>query len=131
MPYSSTGNYKPQYCGTGVSSVPYNFVNVTSGAGQNLAMETTGTDAGEYEIIPFNDVYKTSDTSGLAVSSALAEAVGASGSGCTGLSAPGGQGTYYAQVIYAAQAAAGDATDCEPDLKERDDHSERRRCDRM
>ena len=105
VPYSSTGNYKPQYCGTGVSSVPYNFVNVTSGSSQNLAMETTGSNAGTYEIIPFNDVYKTSDTSGLAVASALAEAVGASGSGCTGLSAPGGQGTYYAQVIYAAQAA--------------------------
>jgi hypothetical protein len=104
VPYSSTGNYKPQYCGTGVSSVPYNFVNVTSGSSQNLAMETTGTDAGAYEIIPFNNTYKTSDSSALAVATALGEAVGASGSGCTGLSAPGGQGTYYAQVIYAAQA---------------------------
>ena len=103
-PYSSATppNYKPRYCGTGGSSVPYNFVDVTGSA--NLAMETTGTDAGEYEIIPFSYDYKTSDTSGLALSSALAESVGASGSGCTGLSAPGGQGTYYAQVIYAAQA---------------------------
>jgi hypothetical protein len=67
-------------------------------------MESTGTDAGAYEIIPFNEVYKTNDSSALAVASALAEAVGASGSGCAGLSAPGGQGTYYAQVIYAAQA---------------------------
>ena len=59
-----------------------------------------------YEIIPFNDLYKTTDASKtLATSSALAEAVGASGSGCAGLSAPGGQGTYYAQVIYAAQSA--------------------------
>jgi hypothetical protein len=105
VPYSSTGNYKPQYCGTGVSSVPYNFVNVTSGTSQSLSMETTGTDAGAYEIIPFNDTYKTTDSSSLAVASALAEAVGDSGSGCTGLSAPGGQGTYYAQVIYSAQAA--------------------------
>jgi hypothetical protein len=103
VPYSSTGNYKADYCGTGSSSVPYNFVDVTGSA--NLAMETTGTDAGAYEVIPFNDTYKTSDTSGLALSSALAMAVGASGSGCTGLSAPGGQGTYYAQVIYTAQAA--------------------------
>jgi len=102
--YSSTGNYKPEYCGTGGSSVPYNWINVTTGANQNLAIESTGTDAGAYEVIPFNDVYKTSDTSALAVASALAEAVGASGSGCTGLSAPGGQGTFYAQVIYAAQA---------------------------
>jgi len=102
--YSSTGNYKPEYCGTGGSSVPYNFVNVTSGTSQNLAITTTGTDAGMYEIIPFSNNYKTNNTSGLAVSSALAEAVAATGSGCTGLSAPGGQGTYYAQVIYAAQA---------------------------
>ncbi len=97
-------NYKPNYCGTGGSSVPYNFVNVTSGSPQNLAMETSGTDAGQYEIIPFNDTYKTSDTSALAVASALAQAVGYSGTGCTGLSAPGGQGTYYAQVINYAQA---------------------------
>jgi hypothetical protein len=103
--YSSTGNYKPEYCGTGGSTVPYNFVNVTTGTNQNLAMESAGTDAGAYEVIPFNDVYKTSDTSGLAVASALAQAVGATGSGCSGLSAPGGQGTFYAQVIYAAQAA--------------------------
>ncbi len=103
--YSSTGNYKPEYCGTGGSTVPYNFVNVTtSAAPAGLGMESTGTDAGQYEIIPFNDTYKTTDTSGLAVASALAEAVGASGSGCTGLSAPGGQGTYYAQVIDYAQA---------------------------
>ena len=101
--YSGTGNYKPNYCGTGGSTVPYNFVNVSS-ASQNLAMETSGSDAGEYEIIPFNDTYKTSDTSALAVASALAQAVGYSGTGCTGLSAPGGQGTYYAQVINYAQA---------------------------
>jgi len=100
----SANNYKTDYCGSGVKSVPYNFVNVTPGTSQNLNMETTGTDAGAYEIIPFNDVYKTSDTSGLAVASALAEAVGYSGTGCAGLSAPGGQGTYYAQVINYAQA---------------------------
>ena len=100
----SANNYKSEYCGTGASSVPYNFVNVSTGSSQNLAMESSGTDAGAYEIIPFNDVYRTSDTSTLAVSSALAEAVAYSGTGCAGLSAPGGQGTYYAQVINAAQA---------------------------
>jgi hypothetical protein len=100
----SANDYKSQYCGLGATSVPYNFVNVTPGSTQNLNMETTGLDAGAYEIIPFNDTYKTSDSSALAVASALAEAVGASGSGCAGLSAPGGQGTYYAQVIYTAQA---------------------------
>ena len=43
--------------GSSVKSVPYNFINVTPGTKQNLNMETTGTDAGVYEIIPFNDVY--------------------------------------------------------------------------
>jgi hypothetical protein len=101
----SANNYNSDYCGSGTKTVPYNFVNVSTGTTQSLAMESTGTDAGAYEIIPFNDVYKTSDSASLAVASALAEAVGYSGSGCSGLSAPGGQGTYYAQVIYTAQAA--------------------------
>jgi hypothetical protein len=101
----NTNNYNKDYCGTGVKTVPYNFTNVTTGANQNLDMESAGTDAGEYEIIPFNNTYKTSDeTSSLAVASALAEAVAYSGTGCSGLSAPGGQGTYYAQIINYAQA---------------------------
>jgi hypothetical protein len=104
----SANDYKSDYCGTGAGTVPYNFINVTPGSTQNLAMETTtstpNTEAGAYEIIPFNDVYKTNDNT-TALAGALAEAVAYSGSGCKGLSAPGGQGTYYAQVIYAAQAA--------------------------
>ncbi len=104
----SANDYKADYCSSGktggAKSVPYNFVNVTPGTNQNLDMENTGTDAGTYEIIPFNDLYKTSDgTQTLASASALAEAVGQGG--CAGLSAPGGQGTYYAQVIDMAQEA--------------------------
>jgi Flp pilus assembly protein TadG len=134
----SANDYKSDYCGTGATTVPYNFINVTPGTTQNLAMETTtstpNTEAGAYEIIPFNDVYKTNDnTSNLAAAAALSEAVAYSGSGCNGLSAPGGQGTYYAQAIYTAQAALvqqqtanpssknviiilsdGDATACNP-----------------
>jgi Flp pilus assembly protein TadG len=105
----STNDYNSDYCGLGATTVPYNFTNVTPGTTQNLDMDTTtstpSTDAGAYEIIPFNDVYKTNDSSSLAATAALSEAVGYSGSGCKGLSAPGGQGTYYAQVIYTAQAA--------------------------
>jgi hypothetical protein len=105
----STNSYKSDYCGTGAKSVPYNFINVTPGYTQNLGMETTtstpNTDSGAYEIIPFNDTYKTNDSASLSISSALAEAVSFSGSGCSGLQAPGGQATYYAQVIYTAQAA--------------------------
>ena len=117
----SANNYKQDYCssggggfgGGGVKSVPYNFINVTPGSTQNLNMESGSVSSsnpypGEYEIIPFNDGYKSngsgSNTS-LVGSSALAMAVGYSGSGCNGLSAPGGQGTYYAQVINMAQEA--------------------------
>ncbi len=85
------------------SIVPYTFPNVTPGANQNLIMPST---YGTYEIIPFSNDYKTNDTATtLDISSDLAKAVGYSGTGCTGLAAPGGDGTYYAQAIYAAQAA--------------------------
>ena len=113
---NSTGNYKPDYCGIGAATVPYNFVNVTPGwidpatnIQDGLDMEglksNPNTNAGAYGIIPFNTAYKTNDSAGLSLSSALAQAVAASGTGCNGLSAPGGQQTYYAQVIYTAQEA--------------------------
>lgn len=117
----SANSYKSDYCGSSAKTVPYNFTNVTPGATQNLGMDTTtstpSTDAGAYEIIPFNDVYKTNDSSSLAATAALAEAVGFSGSGCAGLSAPGGQGTYYAQVIYSAQAALAQQQAATPNSK--------------
>ena len=117
----SANSYKSDYCGSKVNSVPYNFNNVTPGSTQNLAMDTAtstpNTDAGAYEIIPFNDTYKTNDSSSLLATAALAEAVGFSGSGCNGLSAPGGQGTYYAQVIYTAQAALAQQQAATPNSK--------------
>jgi Flp pilus assembly protein TadG len=58
-----------------------------------------------YAIVPLGNDFKTSSTSTtLNASSHLALAV--NDGGCTsGVSAPGGQGTYYAQAINAAQAA--------------------------
>jgi Flp pilus assembly protein TadG len=59
-----------------------------------------------YQIIPFSSDYRTSDaTTTLNSSSNLARATGAVSSCTSGLSAVGGEGTYYAGVIYAAQAA--------------------------
>jgi Flp pilus assembly protein TadG len=60
-----------------------------------------------YQILGFQNNYKTTDTaSSLNQTAGIAIAAGDSGiSKCTGLQAPGGEGTYYAQVIYAAQAA--------------------------
>ena len=54
-----------------------------------------------------NRTYKTTDTSStLNTASPVAIAAGEGGTSCTnGLYAPGGEGTYYAQAIFAAQAA--------------------------
>jgi len=58
-----------------------------------------------YEVVGFSSDYKTQDnTSTLNPSSNLVKAVGGK-SGCAAMTAPGGLGTYYAGVIYAAQAA--------------------------
>ncbi|MGA3333683.1 MAG: TadE/TadG family type IV pilus assembly protein [Terracidiphilus sp.] len=107
-------DYKTDYCYSGRqtsdASVPYNFQN-PGNPPTGLAMDTTNPTwvsvqvAGAYELIPFENTYKASDSASVKVSDALAEAVGYANSGCPGLGAPGGQGTYYAQAIYAAQAA--------------------------
>jgi len=96
-------------------TVPYGFEDLNTGdAAYSLSLpgltspsNTYGSaDAGTYEIVPFDQTYKTTngattlntnDTLGLPI------AVGAGT--CNGLQAPGGQSTYYAQVIYQAQAA--------------------------
>lgn len=90
--------------------VPYAFPNVTVGSTQNLILPTSATlypnNSGTYEVVPFNDTYKASDeTTTLSTTDALAVAAGGGGGTCKGLQAPGGEATYYAQAIYAAQAA--------------------------
>jgi hypothetical protein len=93
--------------------VPYAFVNVAT-SGQNLALPSSPSGAsyssdysGTYQVMAFDDGYRANDSSAtLDSGDGLASAVGYETSGtCTGLQAPGGEGTYYAQVIYAAQAA--------------------------
>ena len=55
-----------------------------------------------YQILPFTSDYRTSDlATTLNPSSQLVEAVDGN-SGCSGMQNPGGTGTYYAGVIYAA-----------------------------
>jgi Flp pilus assembly protein TadG len=57
-----------------------------------------------YQIVGFSGDYRTSDTAtSLSTSSNIAIAAGAKKS-CTGLQAIGGEGTYYAGVIYAAES---------------------------
>jgi len=72
----------------------YNF----TGTGNALPSGNT------YQIVNFSSDYRTSDTaSSLSSSSDVVIAAGGK-SGCNGMQAPGGDGTYYAQAIYAAQS---------------------------
>jgi hypothetical protein len=68
---------------------------------------TTLPTADTYEVTSFANNYKTSDSATtLNQAAPIVIAAGDSGqSNCTGIQAPGGEGTYYAQVIYAAQSA--------------------------
>jgi len=95
------------------ATVPYNFTNVTT-ASQDLNLWDTMSNGkavtqkdyqGGYEIVSFNNTYKTNDADTTLATSSDPLAVAAGGSSCQGLQAPGGQATYYAQVIRAAQAA--------------------------
>ncbi len=74
-------------------------------AGTMPASNLTLPSGDTYEPVTWSNNYKTTDsTTTLNSASALAIAAGGK-SGCNGVAAPGGEGTYYAQVIYAAQAA--------------------------
>jgi hypothetical protein len=78
---------------TNPTVVPYSAVTPTP-------FPTTDT----YQIVSFSSDYRTSDSATtLNSSSDLVMAAGGK-SGCTGLVAKGGEGTYYAQVVAAAQA---------------------------
>ena len=113
---SSTTNYATDDTTCPTSNppiVPYSFVDVAT-SGQNLALpnSTSGTSystdyTGTYQVMAFDDGYRANDNSStLDSGDGLASAVGYETSGsCSGLQAPGGEGTYYAQVIRAAQAA--------------------------
>jgi Flp pilus assembly protein TadG len=58
-----------------------------------------------YQVVGFSSDYRTSDgASSLNAASDIVVAAGGK-SGCNGMGAPGGAGTYYAGVIYAAQSA--------------------------
>ncbi len=110
FPAMTTGTVSHDYiCKTSNPSiVAYTMPNTspayTAGTGpaSNLMLPTADT----YQVMNFQDNYKTSDTSGLNQGEGIVIAAGDSGvSGCSGMQAPGGEGTYYAQAIFAAQAA--------------------------
>jgi len=85
----------PSATGTSMATMPY-----TTGSGSSATtVQMT------YQVLDFSSDYRTSDTAtSLNTSSNLTLAVGGK-SGCTGMGAPGGDGTYYAGALYAAQSA--------------------------
>jgi Flp pilus assembly protein TadG len=69
----------------------------------------SGSGTGTYEITNFLSDYRSSDTAtSISTSSTLSMTLGAgkkNGNSCPGMGNPGGDGTYYAGAIYAAQSA--------------------------
>jgi hypothetical protein len=69
-----------------------------------------------YQIVPFSSDYRTSDSAtSLNASSDLVVAAG--GGSCAGMAAPGGEGTFYAGAIKAAQSALATAAANRPNTK--------------
>lgn len=85
---------------TNPTNEPYTFPSASA-----TSYAPSGSSTPTYQIIGYSSDYKTSDTATtLSTTSALSKTIGAV-SGCTGMGNPGGEGTYYAGVIYAAQAS--------------------------
>ncbi len=98
FPPMTTATAPDDYCSGGSpSSVQHGYYVVPT-----LSAAST---AYTYQITSYSNNYKTTDTaSGLNTGSDIVAASGYSGTSCAGVDAIGGAGTYYAQVIYAAQA---------------------------
>jgi Flp pilus assembly protein TadG len=109
-PNITVGTAKSEYCGGGsLNIVPYSFPDPTAST-YAPSRSTTAT----YQVVPWVNDYRASDTtsgkSPLAAGSNLVTAVNGNtsfgGTGaCSGLQTPGGEGTFFAGAIYAAQAA--------------------------
>jgi Flp pilus assembly protein TadG len=99
-----TASYDYNCSGSNPSVPVYSFPSSTG-----TTYAPTGSSTTTYEIIPFESNFKASDiATTLNTASDLAMVTGSgkqSGSSCPGMQAPGGDGTYYAGAIYAAQAA--------------------------
>jgi Flp pilus assembly protein TadG len=97
FPPLTTATIADDYCSGGASpsSVAHGYYVVPT-------LSSTYT----YQVFSFSNNYKTTDTaSTLYTSSNAVKATGYTGTSCAGIYPKGGAGTYYAQVIYAAQAA--------------------------
>lgn len=116
FPPVSTNNDTFDYCssntvGSGKSAVTYTYKSGSDPTHGYYWVPTlnSGYPAANsgytYQIIPYSNNYRTSDAAtGLYTGANIVKATGYSGTSCSGIQAPGGAGTFYAQVIYMAQA---------------------------
>jgi hypothetical protein len=79
---------------------PYTFP--TAGAS---TYAPSGSTTPTYQVLGYSSDYRTSDTASTLNTASDIVIAAAGKSGCNGMAAPGGEGTYYAGVIYAAQAS--------------------------
>lgn len=93
--------------GTNPKIEPYDFPSSTGTTYSSTPEIAGGTTYNmTYQVTSYVSDYRTGDTStSLNASSVLSKAAGAGGSHCPAVEAPGGDGTYYAGAIYAAQAS--------------------------
>jgi Flp pilus assembly protein TadG len=102
FPNVTVGTASQEYdcSSTNPTAVPYTFPSTTA-----TTYAPSGSSTGTYQITTFSSDYRSSDSStSLSATSNLTLSVGGK-SGCVGMGDPGGEGTYYAGAIYAAQAA--------------------------
>jgi Flp pilus assembly protein TadG len=92
--------------GADPTAVTYSFPSTTINSSSFYAGTSVGTGlTATYMVNGFTSDYKTKPSSTtLSSSSDIVKEIGAA-SGCTGMANPGGEGTYYAGVIYGAAAA--------------------------
>jgi hypothetical protein len=80
---------------------PYSLPSTTA---TSYSPATSPTTTPTYKVVDFSTDYMTSNGGSLNGNSNIVKANGGK-SGCTGMGAPGGESTYYAGILYAAQAA--------------------------
>ena len=108
FPNVSTSNVSNYYGCSGSSPTHEYYTFPTPGATTYTPLNSS-----TYELVGFSSDYKTSDTATTlsqtptkgTSGNSLVKAAGGITSGCTAMDNPGGEGTYYAGAIYAAQSA--------------------------
>jgi Putative Flp pilus-assembly TadE/G-like len=112
FPNVTTSSVAHNYCSGGSSTPTPAVYTFPTSSSSSWSSGYSPISSDTYQITPFTSDYQTVSgtttvlpTGNLSTTSNLSVAAGSNSSSCAGMSNPGGEGTYYAGVIYAAQAA--------------------------